>query len=784
MKIRTKLVVLLIPLIILPLLALGLFAFEQLKNTSKEKTLAQISTLLDQVDLYVQSDFDTINANLKLFSNSDLLKRYLFADEEDRYSLWQRPLLTLFSSYIQSYPDYYEMRVLLPDGFEDTRITLDNTENRYEQEDHLDYFKKIQQSDKMMDTLLFRNPDNQEIAFLAYKKMILHDPSFELNSSLRGYLVITIRPSYILQQLKNNNLGDKGLILFTDENGNILFQNKGLNKSKSIPTEMLNKLITSFEKKQFIKSNYRGQLFYFKGKQLHHNLYIISGLSEKEMFSASRPLKKIVTIVILFTILLTGGLLYLLLSRIIIKPVLELKKTTEQITKIYDSNKSRLEYKAKDNIRTLTKIEQHNDEIGDLGKSFNTMSRNLEQMYQKLEQQHHRLEELITERTNELVLAKNHAEDANKAKSLFLAKMSHEIRTPLHGVVGLTQLLSRQNLDHVQAEIVDKLTMSSNLLHQLIDDVLDLAKIESNKLHLEQVPFDIRKTIDECLTPLQVQFIEKNIQLAKIIDPYLPQYLLGDPYRISQIILNLAGNALKFTNKGKVSVELKVLERRDKHILLGLSVADTGMGISAEQQQRIFTSFTQADNAVTRQYGGTGLGLSICQQLVSLMSGTISVQSTIGKGSVFNCNILLSNHNPIQEKKDLPKSDEMNHNIHILVVDDELINRFLAQGLLEDVGFKVTLAESGQIALKIATKEKIDLVLMDLHMPDLNGWDTTKLFRSSLLAQVSTIPIIGLTADILKESHSKCLNVGMNLVVSKPFQIAELKENILTILKK
>jgi len=392
--------------------------------------------------------------------------------------------------------------------------------------------------------------------------------------------------------------------------------------------------------------------------------------------------------------------------------------------------------------------------------------------------------EQLEQKALELNVARETADRANKSKSIFLAKMSHEIRTPLHGVVGLTQLLSHQNLNHKQTEIVEKLTMSTNLLHQLIDDVLDLAKIESNKLHLEQVPFDFYKTIDECLTPFEVKSKEKNIQLTKIIDPSLPQYLLGDPYRISQILLNLTGNALKFTNVGVVSVEFKVLASSDKHILLDLSVTDTGIGISAEQQQKIFTSFIQADNSVTREYGGTGLGLSICRQLVALMSGTISVKSTEGKGSTFNCTIPLSKPSSTIEIKELPITDEVNHNIHVLVVDDELINRFLAQGLLEDAGFKVTLAEGGEIALKIAEEEKIDLVLMDLHMPDLNGWDTTKLFRSSLLTHVSEIPIIGLTADVLKESRDKCIDVGMNLVVSKPFQMTELKEVILTLLKK
>jgi len=271
--------------------------------------------------------------------------------------------------------------------------------------------------------------------------------------------------------------------------------------------------------------------------------------------------------------------------------------------------------------------------------------------------------EQLEQKALELNVARETADKANKSKSIFLANMSHEIRTPLHGVIGLTQLLSCQNLNDKQTDIVDKLTTSSNLLNQLIDNVLDIAKIETNKLHLEQVPFDIRKIIDECLMPLDVKSKEKNIHLTKTIDLSLPQYLVGDPNRISQILLNLIGNALKFTNIGGVSVEFKVLANSNKHILLELSVTDTGIGISVEQQQKIFSNFTQANNTVSREYGGTGLGLSICRQLVALMSGTISVKSTEGKGSTFSCTIPFSKPSSTIEIKELPKTGEIEQNI-------------------------------------------------------------------------------------------------------------------------
>lgn len=388
------------------------------------------------------------------------------------------------------------------------------------------------------------------------------------------------------------------------------------------------------------------------------------------------------------------------------------------------------------------------------------------------------LEQQVKERTSQLAKASERAEAANKSKSLFLANMSHEIRTPLHGVIGISQLLSLQDFKPVQKEMVEKLSISAELLQHLIDDILDFSKIESGKIKLEYINYNLRKVIDECLQTFESQINEKGLELILQMNSSVPELLFGDSKKLSQILLNLVSNAIKFTNSGTITIKINCREQIETEILLLLSVIDTGIGIAQEEQQKIFSNFTQADNSISRRYGGSGLGLSICKQLVEMMFGHIRIESHLGEGSTFSCQIPMLKAEKTSLQKTQREISTDFHKMHILVVDDEKINLFMMENILKLEGIKVTLADNGKKALEIAEQEKFDLVLMDLHMPNLNGWETTRLFRASPLPQLSRVPIIGVTADVLKESHKLCIEVGMNSVISKPFQFTDLLQQI------
>jgi len=374
--------------------------------------------------------------------------------------------------------------------------------------------------------------------------------------------------------------------------------------------------------------------------------------------------------------------------------------------------------------------------------------------------------------------ARQEADIANQAKSIFLANMSHEIRTPLNGVVTLIQLLSHKELDIEQSNIIEKMNISAQHLQDLLNDVLDLSKIESGKLKLESITYQPRNIIKECILAFDSQVTEKCLQIKSSIQPAVPEFLFGDAHSLSQILFNLISNAIKFTDSGSITIELDINEIKGKQIFLILSVTDTGIGIPDQEQQKIFSNFTQLDSSITRQYDGTGLGLSICRHLLDLMGGSIEVNSNSGMGSCFTCRLPMMK-TITKVAPDKPQSININlHKMHILVVDDDEINRYALKGLLEVEGMQVSLAESGQQALVLATEKKFDLVLMDLHMPKLNGWDTTRLFRASSLNNLSGVPIIGLTADVLIDSHELCLEVGMNSVIMKPFNFSVLLQQI------
>ncbi|MBP6181865.1 PAS domain-containing hybrid sensor histidine kinase/response regulator [Flavobacterium sp.] len=374
------------------------------------------------------------------------------------------------------------------------------------------------------------------------------------------------------------------------------------------------------------------------------------------------------------------------------------------------------------------------------------------------------------------------AENAVKAKQQFLSNMSHEIRTPMNAIIGFTKVVLKTDLNAKQKEYLDAIKMSGDALIVLINDILDLAKVDAGKMTFEKTPFKMKSSISAMLHLFETKIQEKNLSLIKEYDSKIPDVLVGDPVRLHQIILNLVSNAVKFTTKGKITVSVYLLHEDEDKVVIEFAVTDTGIGIPDEKIEKIFENFQQASSGTSRLYGGTGLGLAIVKQLVEPQGGSIRVKSIVNEGSTFSFTLSFQKTNADAElENELMELDTEIKNIKVLVVEDIALNQLLMKTLLDDFGFDRDIAENGKIAIEKLKKKDYDIILMDLQMPEMNGFEATEYIRKTMN---SKIPIIALTADVTTADLAKCKAVGMNDYLAKPVNEKLLYSKIVSILKK
>lgn len=380
---------------------------------------------------------------------------------------------------------------------------------------------------------------------------------------------------------------------------------------------------------------------------------------------------------------------------------------------------------------------------------------------------------------DELQLTREQAIEASNLKSAFLANMSHEIRTPMNGVLGLAELLTKTPLDDEQKKHVDSIQRSAVSLLSLINGILDLSKIESGKLDLETTYFELDQVVSDAVSTVEHGAKAKGVQLEKFIHVQVPRAFNGDPTRIRQILINLLNNAVKFTPQGRVTLNVRVLAKREDRTTIEFEVQDQGIGIDAETQKRLFTAFSQADETTTRRFGGTGLGLSIVKELIALMKGHVSLSSELGKGTTVTFSIPLEpvafvKQSSTSQRKvfgPLPEAERLK----LLVAEDNLINQQVVSGMLTSLGHQAVFANDGVQALEKFAKEDFDLVLMDCQMPEMDGFQATQEIRS---LGHRDIPIIAITASAVRGDLEACIIAGMNDFISKPMSLSDLSTKL------
>lgn len=784
MKLRYKLPLFLVPLVIIPLLTVSWIAAERMRSNAEENILRQMASLTRQISISAQTASETMKANAILFSGSGLLKTFLFTPEEERYHFALLPMLNLFSSYNKAYPAYEEIRVVLPDGYEDARFSADGVANISVDESRQVWFRSMEQSEAATECFFEWNPDTGEPVWIAVQTLKFVDPTFEDSTAKeptkRGYLAITSNLENIRDFVANTRIGKSGGVFVIDSHGRSLFPDvQRVHFSDDAKLLALAGTTVKTGKEMVFQSG--DEEFLIKAGALPGGLILVSYLPSGELAQAGEELVRVVVIIGAVVVVLSVVMLMLILQYVIVYPLSQLGMGAEAI--------------GSGDLETKLQV-KGNDEVAHLAEQFNNMAKGLLESRKISEEA-----QAETLRLKEASIESLRA--ADKLKDEFLANTSHELRTPLHGITGIAESLIKGAAGPLPHNVEDNLQMiivSSRRLANLVNDILDFSKLKHKDLKLAKRPVDLNSACGLVLSMVKMLADAKKLELHNNVPVDIP-LVMADENRLHQILYNLLGNAVKFTQEGHVSVS--AVEKGD---MVQVMIEDTGVGVPEEQRELIFDSFEQLDGSLQRTKSGTGLGLAITRQLVESHGGTISVRGRDGGGSVFtfilpraledrrNDEILPEvNERAVEAVKELhieplpepemeiyssPETENDMYGEHLLVVDDEPVNLRVIENHLRVNGYRVTSASSGVEAQRLIKEhgDEFDLVLLDVMMPGVSGYQVCEEVRKEYRAEV--LPIIFLTALTRDGDLEQGFALGGNDYIPKPFSYNELLARI------